>query len=146
MSRKLTKLVDTTATSAVSSVVGDFNEFKNKVMSMLEQAEGILLEHYRNVKIIENIHAINDIQALYDFKVQPVPREAMGIVARNVEAAYGTDPMHVQIQIYLEVMSQLHAAGVFWIQEQVKQRVQALATLQSKKGSRIIIPPSNIIT
>lgn len=144
MSLKLTRLVDINAKSPLESVVGNFEEFSAKVLATVDHLEGAVLEHYRNIELLKNIHDINDPHALFDFKCVVIPPVCMKLCTEFIQKYYAKDTIHIQVTLYLEVMQQLQTAGEQYVREALKQRVQSLANQQKKSG--IILPPNHIIT
>jgi hypothetical protein len=143
---KLAKLVDSTKSMALHSVIHDLEGFKNMVQTLLDKHTDLLTFQYTKDKIIDRIHEINDIQALYDFKVEVLPRDAMDVIARSIDELYPKEPTHVQVQVYLETITQLSKGGGDYIRENLRQRLQKLANEQSQKAGKIITLDNQIIT
>jgi hypothetical protein len=144
MSLKLTRLIDIEAKSPLESLIGNFEEFSQKVTATVENLEDTVLQHYRDIKLLENIHAISDTHALFDFKCMIIPPSCMKQGAEFIQKHYPKDPIYIQVTLYLEVMQQLHTAGEQYVRKLLQQRVQALAEQQKKSG--IILPSNHIIT
>jgi hypothetical protein len=143
---KLAKLVDSTKPTALHSVIHDIEKFTEMVQALLDKHMDLLTFQYTKDKVIERIHEINDINALYDFKVEVLPRDAMNVIARSIDELYPKEPTHVQVQIYLETITQLSKGGGDYIRENLRQRLQKLANEQNQKQGKIITLDNQIVT
>jgi hypothetical protein len=141
---KLAKLVDSTKSLALQSVVHDLDVFKEQMQVLLDRHTDLLTAHYEKEKIMERIHSITDIQDLLDFKLSILPSSAMDTVAESIDELFPKEPTFVQVQLYLETLTQLSKGGGDYVREQLRQRIQKLANEQSQAAGRIITPPGII--
>ena len=140
MSRSLLKAIDPTKGSAIESLIKDMDNFKNMVQSMLDRIHPLMIEHYTRTQVLERIHKIEEQGDLMQFQVTVLPKESMEELAKMIDAAYPTEPLHIKVLLYTEVMTNMSVSGGAYLKEQLRHRLQVLVTKQQQLKPKIIMP------
>jgi hypothetical protein len=140
----LKPLLDLSFDNATFSVIKDVKAFQAEVEKITEVMEPVLHEHLTSLDIPGKVAQLTDPQSIMKFAegVNTLPEGFLEKLADVIDEAYPETEIQIKTMYFIETYRCVRSAADFYVQDNLKQRVERL--LNQQKGKKIIVPPSII--
>lgn len=146
MSLKLKKIIDGTKGTIMESLIGDREVFQQLVQNGLDKLQIMVVEYFTKEKVVERIHELNspdDMISMFE-TFSMMPPDGLMKIAEYIDNHHSKEKEHIKVLLYMELGKQIVKGVQEYLNEQCRQRMQALARQQAliiKPGAGKIITP-----